>query len=415
MRRVAVAGLVLLASVVGCVVVPAGARAEPVAARAAAISLQAGAPTISCVTTADCLAIGGGGGLDSSAVPVPARVARWNGTSWKGVGLTVPTGYRYAELDGLSCRGAKFCVAAGLDDVRASGSGLVHALALAYNGSSLRPMTLPLPRSTIGSSLTAVSCATARNCVAVGGAGGDTAAFGKEGSVALVETWNGSRWTLHTVSAPGRTIMLSNVSCTPAGFCMVAGDSFNASFKQSLYVASWNGRKLTTLKAPAVDATNLEATMGLSCATSSDCALVGAVEDPGSSAFASTAFAYIWNGRTWQRASVRWPKGTTSSDLADVSCRAAGRCEAVGSISSAPATSFSPPTEATAVALGGTAGTVQPVRPPSTGYSDRFDAVSCLPWGTFVAVGQIGKTTANSWPLMTGVWNTKAWKLGPGL
>ena len=40
--------------------------------------------------------------------------------------------------------------------------------------------------------------------------------------------------------------------------------------------------------------------------------------------------------------------------------------------------------------------------------------MSCLPWGSCVAVGETGKTTASSLAVMTGVWNGKAWKLAPG-
>ena len=172
-----------------------------------------------------------------------------------------------------------------------------------------------------------------------------------------------------------------------------------------------NGKKLTTMKPAAVG--NPEAT-GVSCATASNCAVTGA--DTGVVTSGGTpslgAFTEIWNGKTWQLGKVAWPKGTAESVTLSVSCYAAHSCEAVGIDSASVAETA--PFYAAAVSFDGAAGVLQAVPAPSKGHSTLFADVSCLPWGTCVATGETGKTTASSGVAMTGVWNGKAWKLDPG-
>ena len=101
-----------------------------------------------------------------------------------------------------------------------------HALALIYNGTSLKPTpAVPLPPGTMDASLSGVSCVTMSYCVAIGEADGDSAAFGENGELALLETWNGAKWTLHTVAeASGSTVSEpTEVSCATPAFCVVAG------------------------------------------------------------------------------------------------------------------------------------------------------------------------------------------------
>jgi hypothetical protein len=294
-------------------------------------------------------------------------------------------------------------------------------LALSYNGTSLKPTTtVPLPKGSTDAALTGVSCTTTRYCVAIGVAAGDTSAFGTAGSLNIIEMWNGAKWTLaHSAAASTATtqLSLSGVSCATAAFCVLAGatDSFNAtSLVSTLYAASWNGKKLTTLKPATVSggAGYLEPA-GVSCATTSNCAVTGAViGDITSSTPSVAAFTEIWNGKDWQLAKLAWPKGIKDSFTLGVSCYAAHDCEAVGV--DGASTANNAPGGAAAAAFTGTAGALQGVPAPSKGDSTAFGGVGCLPSGRCVAIGETGKTTAKSPALMTGVWNGKAWKLGPG-
>ncbi len=382
--------------------------------------VDSGLPAISCVLATDCLGIEGSAS-QSGQQPAPGRVERWNGSSWKRLGVTLPKGATAVDLDGVSCQGAKSCLVVGDYYTPPSVSGTSRVLALSYNGTSLKPMpAVPLPKGTTDGALSGVSCATTRYCVAIGVADGETPAFGAFGSVIIIETWNGAKWTLHTAAAStGRTTMVvpTVVSCATSAFCVLAGVTYPFSTDpgtEKPYAASWSGRKLTTMKLPTVglSADDVMAD-GVSCLTATTCAVTGADLGTISSGSAtSTAFTEIWNGKTWQLAKVAEPKAAASSFNLGVSCSTARSCEAVG-LDGANEAGTSP-YDAAATSFNGTAGTVQAVPAPSKGHSDVFTAVSCLPWGDCVATGETGKTTASSPARMTGVWNGKAWKLDPG-
>jgi hypothetical protein len=419
-RRIAISGLVALAAVLGGVAVPATAMAQPatgvrpgITARPAVIpDGLGGEPLISCVLATDCLGTDGGSSL-SGGFSTPTQVARWNGSTWKRVRVTLPKGTKSDDLKAVSCKGAKSCLVVGDYYTSTSETAATHALALSYNGTSLKPTsTVPLPRGTKQAAFTGVSCATAKYCVAVGVAYGDTVAFGL--GLNIIETWNGARWTLHTVPAMiGKTtlLQLAVASCATTAFCVLAGDasSNTAVTDEKPYFASWNGKKLTAMKPATVGSDQLVPT-AVSCATTSNCAVSGAdLGNPDGSSDGFTAFTEIWNGKRWQLGTVTWPKGIVSY-ATSVSCYAAHSCEAVG----VDGANFGASFDAAAMSFNGTAGVLQAVPTPSKGDSDLFAAVSCLPWGSCVATGETGKTTANSGAVMTGVWNGRAWKLDPG-
>ena len=167
-------------------------------------------------------------GIRATATSPLVDAARWNGSSWKGVGATLPAGTKVADLNGLSCRGVNACLVAGDYATSTSDTAASHALALIYNGTSLKPTpAVPLPQGTMDASLSGVSCVTMSYCVAIGEADGNSAAFGEDGELALLETWNGAKWTLHTVAETSGTTESgpTEVSCATPHF------------------ASWQGRK----------------------------------------------------------------------------------------------------------------------------------------------------------------------------
>jgi hypothetical protein len=384
---------------------------------------ESGEPLISCVLASDCLGIEGASALTDGGPATPTRVARWNGSSWKGVGVALPKGTRSVDLNGVSCQGAKSCLVVGDYYTSANQSAPNRALALSYNGTSLKPTpTVPLPNGTTQATLSGVSCVTTKHCVALGVAFGDTAAFGEGGSLTIIETWNGARWTLHAVAqSVGDTAEVDPtvVSCATTAFCVLAGEatSFSStSFSVKLSVASWNGRKLRAMKTAALSSADEPLPTAVSCATTSNCAVVGLdLGNVTSNSASAAAFAEIWNGKTWQLGKLTWPKGVVDSFTMGVSCYAAHSCEAVGV--DGASTADNAPADAFAVSFNGTAATLQTVPAPSKGDSTTFTDVSCLPWGSCVAIGETGKTdkaATSSLPVMTGVWNGKAWKLEPG-
>jgi hypothetical protein len=437
-RRIAISGLVALATVLGGVAIPATAMAQltsgvrstgavvasaagPARAAAEGGGFFGGAPKISCVLAADCVAVEGTSGLSDDGGAVPIRVARWNGKSWKGVGVALPTGTKSADLEAVSCQAATSCLVVGDYYKSTSSSAPNFPLALIYNGTSLKPTpAVPLPKGATDVTLADVSCATSRYCVAIATAEPSAGIFeSSSGPVILIETWNGAKWTLRTIATSVKTeVEPSAVSCATAAFCVVAGELTTVSggdnFAFGLYLGSWNGKTLTRMKAPAEGGANsVPEPVGVSCATTANCGVTGIVlGDVTSSSEAPdvTPFTQVWNGKTWQVGKAVRPKGAQSIFLG-VSCYGAHSCETVGE-GAASATAASG--YALAVSYKGAAGTVQAVPVPAKGRSTAFTDVSCLPGGACLATGWTGKSKAATPSLMTGVWGGKSWKLDPG-
>jgi hypothetical protein len=423
-HRIAISGLVALATVLGGAAVPAVAMAQPTAsarpasaARPTATGLtDPGVPKISCVTATDCLGIEGSSSVSTGGTATPAAIARWNGSSWKKLGVTLPKGTRSVDLNGVSCKAAGNCLVVGDYYTSTSSSALSYPLALSYNGTSLKPTSaVPLPKGASDDALGGVSCTTAKNCVAVGTANGDTPAYGESGTATILETWNGSKWTLYTVPPSAGTAEDSvvGISCATSAFCVLSGTSFAMSGTTAVfgvYLGSWNGKKLTTMKPAAVGGSkSLVLPTEVSCGTPSNCAVVGLVASGDSSSTVSvTPLTEVWNGKAWQKATVTWPKGTAESELLGVSCYAARGCEAVGL--AGPKTGPG----AAAVAFNGTSAAIQPVPAPAKGKATAFGDVSCLSANSCVAIGETGTAAGSSGALMTGVRNGNAWKLDPG-
>jgi hypothetical protein len=436
-RRIAISGLVALATVLGGVAIPATAMAQPtsgvrstgaVAARSAGPARPAaeggifgGVPKISCVLATDCLAVEGTSSLSDDGSAVPTRVARWNGKSWKGVGVALPKGTKSADLEAVSCKSATSCLVVGDYYKSSSSSAPNFPLALIYNGTSLKPApAVPLPKGATDVTLADVSCATTRYCVAIASAEPTPGINESDsGPDILIETWNGAKWTLRTIATSAKAeVEPSAVSCATAAFCVVAGALTTLAgadnFSFGLYLGLWNGKTLTRMKAPAEGgAKSVPEPVGVSCATSANCGVSGIVLSnltSNGNTTDVTAFTQIWNGKTWQAAKTALPKGAQSVFFG-VSCHGANSCETVGE-GSASATATSG--YALAVSYKGATGTVQAVPAPAKGRSTAFTDVSCLPGGTCLATGWTGKSNASAPSLMTGVWAGKSWKLDPG-
>ncbi len=385
------------------------AGAAPSAASAAIASVQENVvPKISCVTATDCLGIKGSSPLNGGNLRVPATIARWNGSGWRRAHLRLPAGTRSADLYAVSCRAAKSCLVVGDYYTGKTESAPSHALALVYNGTSLKPMPpMPRPKSRNWVTLRGVSCTTTRHCVAVGMASGDPSELGGPSQVSLIETWNGTKWTLHTAAAPtGTEVTLSGVSCVTAAFCLLTGEISTAN-NTKLFLDSWNGRKLTVMKpAPVGGGASFQLASDVSCGTRASCMVTGAVLSAGGNSI--DALTEVWNGKAWRTVTVPLRPGAAGSTLVGVTCLSARSCEAVGlaGSESAPGTS--------AASYNGTAWALQPVPAPVKGRETALSGVSCLSAARCVAIGETGKASGIATSIVTGVWNGTTWRLGPG-
>ena len=145
---------------------------------------------VSCLSGGACTAVG------SSTRVGPADPGR--GVERHGVvdGAESRTGTAYDNsLAAVSCASSTSCMAVGS---ATSPTGYLQNLAEAWNGTAWSVVATPDTSATFPNSLTGVSCTSATACTAVGSAAVST------GSVTVVETWNGAKWTIAPSPGGGR-------------------------------------------------------------------------------------------------------------------------------------------------------------------------------------------------------------------
>jgi hypothetical protein len=252
-----------------------------------AVGAPADLGAISCTRPTACLAVGTRG-------PSAPVFAIWDGSGWHaGTMHATPSQAQQASIAGVSCPSADNCVAVGdyAYGITAKPSSAYRDKTLAeqWNGHSWRLL------STVDVShidaLTAVSCASAGNCTAVGA---------NEGRYPLAEHWNGSTWRVEpvpTVSSVGY-LRLTSVSCPAAASCVAVG-----TYQTKPVAEAWNGTKwrLTELPPPPHSAADGLLLSSVSCAASRACAAVGT--DLGTAA----SFAELYSAGKWKLSATRNP------------------------------------------------------------------------------------------------------------
>ncbi len=113
------------------------------------------------------------------------------------------------------------------------------------------------------------------------------------GSHVLIESWNGSIWSVTTSPNPGRDT-LSSVSCISTTNCIAVGNYFTASGNQTGLIESWNGISWSVTPSPSPGANAY--LYGLSCISSTGCFAVGQTFDKSN---ASQVLVESWNGTSW--------------------------------------------------------------------------------------------------------------------
>lgn len=325
----------LTGSLVGAVLLTGNAQAAPTQWVVTPSPNQGtganGLDSVSCTSLTFCVAVGSyqnGSGVSQTLIE------SWDGTAWT-IALSPNPGSLGDVLSGVSCTSATFCVAVG--HVVASNIQGGQTLVESWNGTTWS--TTPSLTDLNGSSLSAVSCTSPTDCVAVG-------VDWSADDFPLVYTWHGSTWSTTGVIdtiAPYGLGRLSSVSCTTSTFCMAVGswNDFGATVGPRVYVQigsswsaiaypsisagvgtvactgptfcmtpgySWNGTTWSATSSPG-------SISGLYCTSPTDCVAVGgnSIES--------------WDGSTWSAASNPSP----TSVLSGLSCTDSTDCVAVGS------------------------------------------------------------------------------------
>jgi hypothetical protein len=191
-------------------------------------------------------------------------VESWNGTSWSVA--TSPSPGSRSYLDGVSCVSADACTAVG---TQANTGNVLVTLVESWNGTSWSAVPSPSPSPGYGDYLDGVSCASASACTAVGQRSTTDAGAGKN----LVESWNGTSWSVATSPNRGTSDNFTGVSCTSADACTAAGVYVPSRGGHATEIESWNGTSWSVVSSP--NRGNNSELNGVSCVSADACTAAG--------------------------------------------------------------------------------------------------------------------------------------------
>jgi hypothetical protein len=321
-------------------------------------------------------------------------VERWNGRRWSMEPLVSPPGAASLMLAGVSCAPPGVCAAVG---TYYTAEGAPRVLLERLNGMRLSLERAPTLAGATNLDVTAVSCATAGACTAVGSA----YIPARKKSVPQAIGWNGRGWALQAGADPvGATAAsLRAVSCGGPAACTAIGYFSDKHARQATLVERWNGQRWSRERiSQAVDAAMGGAT-AISCGAPAGCTVIGRSSGPGVAAH--------WNGRTWSIQTVATLPPSSSAQLSGLSCATATSCTAVGDILNVSSYHGS-----LAVHWNGRAWSVQ--RTPNHAGVANADptSVSCASAGACTAVGTYVDPLGRQ-VLLAERWNGRSWSAQP--
>ena len=345
----------------------------------------AGLDGVSCPSTAACVGVG------------EATADTYDGTAWTAHTVATPNGGSAAQLAAVSCRSSADCEAVGS---YTTAGGIVVPLAVGYNGTTWSAQQTPaLTTTDTTSSLAAVSCSRRGACTAVGSdAGGVLVVRERAGGWSIQSAPNPGGATDPSITAPG----LTAVSCPTAKECVAVGSYTNAAGNTAMFAELWNGTSWSLQPTPRTDSDTGTSISAITCPSRAKCVAAGTQTTGVSAPMSSTTSTLTeqWTGSRWkyQRAQPDTPGDGSGAedavdDLVGISCSSSSHCTAVGSAS-----------EDSGCRRCGTLaerfnGHRWRLQRPS--QADGLQSVSCPAVKLCVAVGDAAAQ----------VWNGRAWKL----
>jgi hypothetical protein len=340
--------------------------------------------------------------LAGPAGPAPASSHGLSAAPAGGAAFAADDDY----LSAVSCASARFCAAVG----SYTHAGRSQVLAESWNGARWSLAGTPALPGT--SQLAGVSCASARLCLAVGSRRASGAAAGQ----VLAESWNGRRWSLlpAPAAAPGETAALTAVSCPSAGFCAAIGQQRAAGQPATALLLTWTAGKWAAAAAPGLPPGMSYALSALSCASPRSCMTAGAATTAAAAKAGSTAkpattakaLALAWDGSRWQVTPAPDPGGKKAGVPDALSCVSASSCTAVARYVDGGA--YQPLAET----WDGSRWTVTPG--PAAGATDLLFAVSCTASQACAAVGWWhGAKTTPGIHTLAGIRGPGGWTVRP--
>jgi hypothetical protein len=316
---------------------------------------------VSCTGPMFCVAVG----FYSDAGVAQTLIESWNGSTWS-ITSSPNQNANANYLSGVSCTSATNCVAVGdyYDN-----SGVLQTLTEAWNGSAWSITSSP-NQGGGDNHLDAVSCTSPpTNCVAVG------FFIGASGDQTLVESGNGTAWSITSSPSPGDENYLYGVSCTSSSNCVAVGGDESGSVIQTL-IESWNGTAWSVPSSPSPGSNDNDLN-AVSCTDAKDCVAVGQFSN-GSSA--SQTLIESWDGTAWSVTSSP-NHGKHGNDLIGTSCTSATSCVAAGVYATASGV-----TQPLIQSWDGTAWSITHSPHPSSG-ENSLQGVSCTSSSSCEAAG----------------------------
>ena len=280
---------------------------------------------VSCASESACMAVGA---YANSNFVGKTLIESWDGTRWSpSPSVDEGPASMSNDLSGISCASAKSCMAVGsVED--GTGSGGIKTLAEEWDGTRWSVVPSADQPSSDDNELFAVDCPSTNSCTAVG----DYYRSGLKSTGTLVETWDGTEWSIVPSPDGGQArSVLTGVSCVSAGFCTAVGwyavskDAPDKTLVESSHRTSWSVVPSPN-EGPAADDKHLD---GVSCVSARACAAVGYYADV---EFVGKTLIESWDGTSWSVVpSANRGPATDSSELSGVSCVSATSCIASGS------------------------------------------------------------------------------------
>lgn len=324
-------------------------------------------------------------------VSVPSAVA----ASWSTQTTQNAPGAEHSALYDISCEPASstLCIAVGKKTV----SGTSSPYAQGWNGSSWSNQAAVTPVGATGGELQSAHCLSKTSCVASGSYSTESGTF------SLIESWNGSSWSLQTTPNPSGASesMFKGVACKVITACIAVGSSVKGGVRTALAELGNSGTwSLQTFPSPEGALTS--ELNGVDCTSSTSCVAVGAYTVSGG---ANWALAAVWNGTSWTLKSVPKPEGAKKSTLLDVSCSDTSNCTAVGGYNNASNVQVS-----FVQRWNGSTWTQQSSPNPEKSANTVLQNVSCVDRYSCVGVGDW--LNSKTWQTMAQYWNANTgWSL----
>ena len=268
--------------------------------------------SVSCANATRCFAVGSS---SSDSTPTETFVQQWDGSTWSLVSLAPPSTRKFAVLSSVSCPGARRCYAVG----RYLGKKLLP-LVEQWDGKAWSRKDGPIRSTVDGAAFASVACPNSSRCFAVG--------YQHKGQVTttLVEHWNGSVWTPVASANPGGSTdtSLTAVSCATATSCVAIGSSHSNGTTRPI-AERWDGTRWS-LTGPLASAGPAARLASIACTGATNCTAVGRAVLNGTTA----PLVERWNGARWSIEASASREGALSSSFSGIGCSAAGGCYAVG-------------------------------------------------------------------------------------